>query len=133
MTNDWKAARNVAAHLAPKRYRIFLDGLDVPVDIGFHEFEIGTPQRLRITVELWVDETHFPSNDRVEDAWNYDLLRQGILRLSEGRRFNLQETFAREIYALVASRPGVLDIKVTTSKPDIYPDCAGVGVQIASF
>jgi dihydroneopterin aldolase len=113
MTNDWKAAPNV--------------------DIGFHEFEIGTPQRLRITVELWVDETHFPSNDRVEDAWNYDLLRQGILRLSEGRRFNLQETFAREIYALVASRPGVLDIKVTTSKPDIYPDCAGVGVQIASF
>ena len=133
MTNEWTAAPDVAAHLAPKRHRIFLDGMDLPVDIGFHDFEIGTPQRLRITVELWVDEAHFPSNDRVEDAWNYDLLRQGILRLSEGRRFNLQETLAREIYALVASRPGVLDIKVTTSKPDIYLDCAGVGVEIASF
>jgi dihydroneopterin aldolase len=133
MTDDPRATGTCPPHLAPTRFRIFLDGLDLPVDIGFHDFEIGAPQRLRVTVELWVDETHFPSNDRVAEAWNYDLLRSGILRLAEGRRFNLQETFAREIYALVASRPGVQAIRVVTSKPDVYPDCAGVGVEISSF
>jgi 7,8-dihydroneopterin aldolase/epimerase/oxygenase len=132
MTDAPNATGAYPAHLAPTRFRIFLDGLDLPVDIGFHDFEIGTPQRLRVTVDLWVDETHFPSNDRVAEAWNYDLLRSAILRLAEGRRFNLQETFAREVYALVAARPGVQAIRVVTSKPDVYPDCAGVGVEIAS-
>ena len=121
------------AALAPSRFRIFLEGLDLPVDIGFHDFEVGTPQRLRVMVDLWVDEAHFPANDRVADAWNYDTLRTDIHALAEGRRFNLQETFAREVYALIAARPGVTAIRVVTSKPDVYPDCAGVGVEISSF
>jgi dihydroneopterin aldolase len=121
------------AALAPSRFRIFLHGFDLPVDIGFHDFEVGTPQRLRVIVDLWVDEAHFPSNDRVADAWNYDTLRTAILALAEGRRFNLQETFAREVYGLVAARAGVTAIRVVTSKPDVYPDCAGVGVEISSF
>lgn len=133
MTTESIAAQDLPAHLAPNRYRIFLDGLDLSVDIGFHDFEVGTPQRLRVTVELWVEEAHFPSNDRVAEAWNYDLLRSAILLLAEGRRYNLQETFAREVYALVAARPGVAAIRVKTSKPDIYPDCQEVGVEIASF
>ncbi|MDO6414809.1 dihydroneopterin aldolase [Sphingomonas sp. BIUV-7] len=132
MTHESAAAAAIPAQLAPRSFRIFLDGLDLPVDIGFHDFEVGAPQRLRVTVELWVDEAHFPSSDRVAEAWNYDLLRTGILRLAEGRRFNLQETFAREIYALIAARPGVTAIRVVTSKPDVYPDCAGVGVEISS-
>jgi dihydroneopterin aldolase len=133
MTNESVGASALPAHLTPNRYRIFLDGLDLPVDIGFHDFEVGTPQRLRVTVELWVEEAHFPSSDRVAEAWNYDLLRTAILHLAEGRRFNLQETFARQVYAFVAARPGVTAIRVATSKPDVYPDCAGVGVEISSF
>ncbi|PZU09660.1 dihydroneopterin aldolase [Sphingomonas sp.] len=133
MTNESGATNALPAHLAPNRFRIFLEDLDLPVDIGFHDFEIGTPQRLRVTVQLEVDETHFPSSDRVAEAWNYDLLRSAILRMAEGRRFNLQETFAREVYALVAARPGVLAIRVVTSKPDVYADCAGVGVEISSL
>ncbi|QJU60576.1 dihydroneopterin aldolase [Sphingomonas sp. AP4-R1] len=133
MTNESVAASALPAHLAPNRFRIYLEDLDMPVDIGFHDFEVGTPQRLRVTVEIWVEERFFPSNDRVAEAWNYDLLRSAILNLAEGRRYNLQETFAREVYALVAARPGVTAIRVTTSKPDIYPDCQGVGVEIASF
>ncbi len=54
-------------------------------------------------------------------------------RSPTGRRFNLQETFVREIYDLVAARRGVTALRVSTRKPDIYPDCAGVGVELASF
>jgi dihydroneopterin aldolase len=53
--------------------------------------------------------------------------------MAQSRRFNLQETLAREIYAMVAARAGVVNLRISTRKPDIYPDCAGVGVEIASF
>lgn len=119
--------------LAPKTRRIFLEGLDIPVDIGFHDFEIGTPQRLLVTVEVRLDADWFPTSDAVDDAWNYDVLRSEILRLATGRRYNLQESLVHAIYAFIASRPGVTGLRVRTCKPDVYPDCAGVGVELSSF
>ena len=123
----------VPSALAPKSRRIFLKDFDLPVDIGFHEFEVGNPQRIYVTVEVWVDDASFASEDSAAAAWNYDFLRTEIKRMTEGRRFNLQETLVREIYALIAARHGVTALRVSTCKPDIYEDCGGVGVELASF
>ena len=92
--------------LRPTTHRIFLTDYDLPVDIGFHDFEIGTPQRLLVSVEVWVDDAAFASEDSAAAAWNYDFLRTEIKRMTEGRRFNLQETLVREIYMLIAARSG---------------------------
>jgi 7,8-dihydroneopterin aldolase/epimerase/oxygenase len=123
----------VPDRLAPKTRKIVLEGYQLDVDIGFHEFEIGAPQRLLVTVEVWVDERSFAASDDRAGAWDYDFLRTEIGALAEGRRFNLQETFVREIYDLVAARRGVTALRVASRKPDIYADCAGVGVELASF
>lgn len=123
----------VPESLRPHTRKIVLEGYALPVDIGFHDFEVGNPQRLIVTVEVWVDEASFACRDEVELAWNYDFLRSAIGALARSRRFNLQETLAREIYALVAARHGVTALRVVTRKPDIYPDCAGVGVELSSF
>lgn len=123
----------VPAHLAPKTFGIFLEEFDLPVDIGFHDFEIGTPQRLLITIEVRVDAAAFADEDLEASAWNYDFLRTEIRRMTEGRRFNLQETFAREIYELIAARKGVVGLRVSTRKPDVYPDCKAVGVELSSW
>lgn len=123
----------VPASLAPKTRRIFLEDFDLPVDIGFHDFEVGKPQRLLVTVEAWLDEASFAAEDNAAAAWNYDFLRTEINRLANSRRFNLQETLARAIYDLIAARAGVTALRVSTRKPDIYADCAGVGVELSSF
>jgi len=123
----------VPDRLAPRSRKIVLEGYDVPVDIGFHDFEVGTPQRLIVSVEVWVDEASFAASDERSHAWDYDFLRTEIGALAGSRRFNLQETFAREVYNLVAARRGVTALRVSTRKPDIYPDCDGVGVELASF
>ena len=119
--------------LAPRTRKIVLEDYCVPVDIGFHDFEVGNPQRLLITVEIWLDEKAFASSDDVADAWNYDFIRVEIAALAASRRFNLQETFVRSIYDLVAARAGVTALRISSRKPDVYPDCAGVGVDLASF
>ena len=123
----------VPGHLLPKTRRIILRDFAVPVDIGFHDFEVGTPQRVFVTIEVWLDEASFASEDVVAAAWDYDFLRTEVLRLVAGRRYNLQETLAREIYTLVAARAGVTGLRIATSKPDVYPDCAAVGVELKSF
>ena len=113
--------------------RILLESLEVQTDIGFHEFEVGAPQRLLVTVELWLEDATLPADDDPERAWNYDFLRQEIEEIARARRFNLQETLAHAVFARLAAFRGVRALRVRTSKPDIYPDAQGVGIEIASF
>ena len=133
MQNVAKLDGLVPDRLQPKSRKIVLEEFRLELDIGFHDFEIGNPQRLLVTIEVWVDERSFPTSDESGSAWDYDFLRTEIAALVAGRRFNLQETVVREIYDLIAARRGVTALRVSTRKPDIYPDCAGVGVELASF
>jgi dihydroneopterin aldolase len=133
MTYEARLDGLVPDALQPKTHKIVLEDFIVSVDIGFHDFEVGAPQRLSVTVEVWLEPDAFPHSDAAEEAWDYDFLRRDIAALVSARRYNLQETLARAIYELVAARRGVAALRVATRKPDIYPDCAGVGVELASF
>ena len=123
----------VPDHLKVRQSRILLDSLEVMTDIGFHEFEVGTPQRLLITVELWLEDLTPPEDEDHESAWNYDYLRSEVVRIAQKRRYNLQETLVHEIFQRVVAYRGVKGLRVKSVKPDIYPDAKGVGVEIASF
>lgn len=119
--------------LRPRSAKILLDSLEVMADIGFHDFEIGVPQRLVVTVEVWLDKHDAPEEDDPGGAWDYDHVRRQVIELAAARRYNLQETLAEAIYLRLAAMHGVKALRVTTSKPDIYADAKGVGVEFASF
>ena len=123
----------VPDHLKVRTSRILLDSLEVTTDIGFHDFEVGRPQRLLVTVEIWLDETLPPPGDDPAGAWDYDYLRCEIMQLAGEQRYNLQETLAHRIFERFAALHGVKALRIATSKPDIYSDARGVGVEISSF
>lgn len=123
----------VPDHLKVRQSRILLDSLEVMTDIGFHEFEVGQPQRLLITVEIWLKDLDPPADDDHVQAWNYDYLRSEVVRLAQERRYNLQETLVHAIFQRVAAYRGVRALRVKSVKPDIYSDARGVGVEISSF
>ena len=56
-----------------------------------------------------------------------------IRRIASSRRHNLQETLVHSIYQRLAAYGGVRALRVKSVKPDVYPDVAAVGVEIASF
>ena len=102
-------------------------------DIGFHDFEIGVPQRLLVTVEVWLENADSPADDDPAFAWDYDYVRTQVIEIASARRYNLQETLAEAIYLRLAAMRGVSALRITTSKPDIYGDARGVGVELSSF
>ena len=122
------------AALKAREGRVLIDRLEVMADIGFHDFEIGEKQRLWISLEIWVDGMEQPPvADSQAEAWDYDIVVREVRRLATERRFNLQETLAHAIFDRLAALHGVRALRVKTLKPDVYPDAAGVGVEIASF
>ena len=131
--SDIKLSGLVPNNLRVRSARIFLEGLQVQADIGFHEFEVGTPQRLMISIEIWLVDASLPEDDDPSRAWNYDFLRTEVEKIAVARRYNLQETLAHAVFDRVAEFHGVKALRVRTSKPDVYPEANGVGVEIASF
>ena len=52
------------------------------------------------------------------------------MSLADSKHFELQETLAEGIAAICIAKPGVLAVRVSTAKPDVYPDCEAIGVDV---
>jgi 7,8-dihydroneopterin aldolase/epimerase/oxygenase len=111
--------------------RLFLRDHEVPVRIGVHDFERGAAQRLRFNVDLYVPLAQStPTRDVLDEVVDYDFIRHAIAaRIARGH-IGLQETLCDELLAALLAHPGVRAARVSTEKPDVYPDCAGVGCEV---
>jgi dihydroneopterin aldolase len=110
--------------------RIFLRNYSVEASIGIHPGEKEARQRLLINVDLFLNSAAV-SDDEIGQVLDYDFLRSGISALVRARHYNLQETLCQDIVALCLEQPQVKSVRVSTEKPDIYPDCDGVGCEIS--
>ncbi|TSE22494.1 dihydroneopterin aldolase [Tepidimonas aquatica] len=116
--------------LAQRARVLSLQGLQLPVRIGVHEFERGGPQRMRFDVDVCVDlQRAHARTDRLSDTFDYDAIRDMIRHLATQQHFELQETLCDAILAWLLQQPGVLAARVRTAKPDVYPDCEAVAVE----
>jgi dihydroneopterin aldolase len=109
-------------------YTTILDGLEVAMRLGIHPRE-AEPQRVRLSVWMTVDYSAPPSADAIDEVLDYDFVRAGILALAEGPGFALQETLVDAVAALCLTDRRVREVRVRSTKPDVYPDAA-VGCEI---
>jgi dihydroneopterin aldolase len=109
---------------------IRLRNIAVPMDIGIHDFERLGPQRVLINVTLELSESLGENSDKIADALDYDQVHESVLRIAGSRHFNLQESLCREIVDDLKRLPKLTRLVVTSDKPDVYPDCDGVGYRI---
>jgi len=111
--------------------RLFLRDYEVWINIGVHDFEKKGEQRVVINVELYVPlELSTPKHDELDEVVDYDFIRRTITeRVSRGH-IHLQETLADDVLAKMLEHPRVRAARVSTEKPDVYPDCDAVGVEV---
>ncbi len=111
--------------------KLFLRRHEVLVRIGAHDFEQHGPQRLWIDVELYVPYAHStPSSDRLSEVVDYDYVREVVARRIAQGHITLQETLADDLAATLLAHPQVRAVRLSTAKPDVYPDCEAVGVEV---
>ena len=111
--------------------RLFLRNYEVLINIGVYEFEKKGEQRLLINVDLYIPlAVSSPTHDQLEEVVDYDFMRDTIAkRMSQGH-VQLQETLCDDIVRSMLEHPRVRAARVSTMKPDVYPDCEGVGVEV---
>ena len=71
-----------------------------------------------------------PARDSLEEVVDYDLMREAVLARVRQGHIHLQETLVDDIARTLLAHPLVRAVRVTSEKPDAYPDCASVGVEV---
>lgn len=111
--------------------RLFLHNYEVWINIGVHDFEKRGEQRVLINVELYVPlGMSTPQADKLDEVVDYDFIRRTIAQRVSRGHIHLQETLVDEVLQLMLAHPQVRAARVSTEKPDVYPDCDAVGVEV---
>ena len=111
--------------------RLFLRNYEVMINIGVYEFEKKGEQRLLINVDLYIPlAVSSPQHDQLEEVVDYDFMRNTIATRMARGHVHLQETLCDDIVRDMLAHTSVRAVRVSTMKPDVYPDCEGVGVEV---
>lgn len=120
-----------SAALATRCRRLFLRNYEININIGVHAFEKTGEQRVLINVDLYIPLVlSTPEKDDLDEVVDYDFIRRSISeRVSRGH-IHLQETLCDDVLATMLQHPKVQAARVSTAKPDVYPDCEAVGCEV---
>ena len=102
----------------------------LPCSIGVHEHERHATQRVRINVRVQVAEDERPVGDSIANVVSYEAIVDGIRAIAQSGHINLVETLADRIAELCLANQRVRSVWVRVEKLDLYPDAAGVGVEV---
>ena len=117
----------------PLTRRFVISQINVICSIGIHDFERAKKQRITVDLEVLLSTDKEPQADTIEQALNYDTIREMVIEIAASRHFDLQETLARTIFDAVLALSTVDALMVRTAKPDVYEDVQSVAYQLSNL
>ena len=112
---------------------VFIRDFMVECLIGVYEHEKRSPQRVRINLDLAVDEGEHPIIDDILNVVSYETMANGILAIADEGHVNLVETLAERIAGMCFDDQRVDSVRVRIEKLDILQNAGSVGVEIERF
>jgi len=112
---------------------VFIRDFMVECLIGVHEHEKQRKQRVRVNLDLAVNEGEHPIIDDIRNVVNYETMADGIEKIAQEGHVNLVETFAERIAAMCLEDHRVHSARVRVEKLDILENAESVGIEIERF
>jgi dihydroneopterin aldolase len=109
---------------------VYITGLRADTVIGVYDWERDIRQTVVLDLEMASDNRRAAGNDRIEDAVDYDAISTRVLAFIQDSKFQLIETMAEQIAALVMDEFSIPWLRLRLSKPGAVAQASDVGVQI---
>ena len=109
--------------------RIFVRDLVLPARIGIYQREKAAPQRVRINLDLEVDDGA-PAADEIDCVVSYEPLVQAARDILAAGHIALLETLAEHLATVCLADPRVSLVRVRVEKLDVFPEAGSVGIEI---
>ena len=109
---------------------IYIKDLRVETIIGIFDWERKVKQEVSIDMEFPFDCKKAAATDSIDDTIDYKAICKGVIKFVEDSSFQLQESLAEAIAALVKEDYNVESIKLRVSKPGALRGAKDVGLVI---
>jgi len=109
---------------------VFIEDLRIDATIGIYEWEKRIKQTLAFDLEMAADIRKAAASDDIKDALNYKAVSKRIIQFVEESRFELVETLAEEVAALVLKEFDVPWLRLTLNKLGAVRGSRSVGIRI---
>lgn len=109
---------------------IFLRDLKIETVIGIWEWERRIRQVVSIDLEMAADIPRAAATDRIEDTLNYKAVAKRVQEFVGESSFQLVETLAERVAALVLDEFDLPWVRVSVNKPGAIRGARDVGVTI---
>jgi len=109
---------------------IFLHELKVETIIGIWEWERKIRQTVVIDIDMSANIRNAAETDSVDDTLNYKLVAKRVQQFVADSSFQLVETLAEKVAAIVRDEFGVAWVRVRVNKPGAIRGARDVGVLI---
>jgi 7,8-dihydroneopterin aldolase/epimerase/oxygenase len=109
---------------------IYIKDLRVKTIIGIFDWERKTKQEVSIDMEFPFDCKKAAASDSIDDALDYKVITKAVIKFVEESSFQLQETLAEGIAALIKENFDVESLKLRISKPGALRGAKDVGLVI---
>ena len=110
--------------------KIFLSELKIDTVIGIFEWERRIRQTVVIDLEMSADIAKAAATDDVADTLNYKSIAKRVQDFVAKSSFQLVETLAEHIAAIIRDEFSVAWVKVRVNKPGAIRGSKAVGVEI---
>ncbi|RUM56130.1 MAG: dihydroneopterin aldolase [Marinomonas sp.] len=104
---------------------VFIEGLHTKAVIGVYDWEKVIWQDLVFDVEMVP-----AANDDINKTLDYEAISNAITGFCKEHQFELIETLAERLCAVLIDRFGLTSITMTLRKPGAVPAARAVGVKI---
>ena len=110
---------------------VFLRDMILDASIGVHPHEQAARQRVRINVDLGVEDTaEAVGADELPRVVDYEKVANGVRAIVVAGHVRLAETLAERIAIACLGDARVRVARIRVEKLDIFPDAASAGVEI---
>lgn len=109
---------------------VYIRGLRVEAIIGVFDWERTIRQPLVLHLDLASDNRAAAATDGIAEAVDYDAISKRVLAYVRDSRFQLIETLAERVAALVREEFDIPWLRLTISKPGAVAEADDVGVII---
>ena len=109
---------------------VFIKQLEVISTIGVYDWEKSVQQKLYFDLEMAFDNRPAALTDDINLALNYFSVSERVNQFVQQTQFELIETMAEQVAALIMQEFNVPWIKLTLHKPGALAKAQSLGVQI---
>jgi dihydroneopterin aldolase len=112
------------------RRKILISDLTLLISIGIHDFERNKKQEVKFNINIDINPSLFPIEDRLNSIVNYETVVKIITKLTKNKHYKLLETLAEDIFDQLFKNINIQKIKLKIEKTQIIKNTSSVGIEI---